>query len=35
MTGDADRINTVIQRVDRLVLDIEAVKFDPFNALNR
>ncbi len=35
VTGDPDRIDTVIERVDRLVLDIETVKFDPFNPSNR
>jgi hypothetical protein len=35
VTGDPERIDTVIQRVDRLVVDIEIIKFDPFNPANR
>lgn len=35
VTGNPERIDTVIQRVDRLVLDLELVKFDPFNPSNR
>ena len=35
MTGDPERIDIVIQRVDRLVVDIEVIKFDPFNPSNR
>lgn len=35
VTGDPERIDTVIQRVDRLVLDIETIKFDPFNPSNK
>ena len=35
VTGDPERIDTVIQRVDRLVVDIETIKFDPFNPSNK
>lgn len=35
VTGDPERIDIVIQRVDRLVVDIEIIKFDPFNPSNR
>ena len=36
MTGDPERIDTVIQRVDRLVVDIEEItRFDPFSPSNR
>lgn len=35
VTGDPERIDTVIQRVDRLVVDIEVIKFDPFSHSNK
>lgn len=35
MTGDSEKIEEVITKVDCLVLDIETVRFDPFNPLNR
>ena len=35
VTGDTDQINSVIERVDRLVLDIEIIKFDPFSPSNK
>ena len=35
MTGDPEKIEEVITRVDRLVLDIEVVRFEPYNPLNK
>ena len=35
MTGNPDRIEAVLQRVDSLVLDIETVRFDPYTPSNR
>ena len=35
MTGDSEKIEEVVSKVDCLVLDIETVRFDPYNPLNR
>lgn len=35
VTGDPERIEAVLQRVDSLVWDIETVRFDPYNPSNR
>lgn len=35
VTGDPDRIEAVLQRVDSLVLDIEIVRFDPYSLSSR
>lgn len=35
MTGDPERIEAVLQRVDSLVLDIETVRFDPYTPNNK
>ena len=35
VTGDPDRIEAVLMRVDSLVLNIETVRFDPYNPANR
>ena len=35
VTGDPDRIEGVLMRVDSLVLNIETVRFDPYNPSNR
>lgn len=35
MTGDSEKIEDVVNKVDCLVLDIETVRFDPYNPLNR
>ena len=35
VTGNPDRIEAVLQRVDSLVLDIETVCFDPYTPSNR
>ena len=35
VTGDSEKIEEVVNKVDCLVLDIETVRFDPYNPLNR
>ena len=35
VTGDPERIDTVIERVNRLIHDIRTIKFDPFNPSNK
>jgi len=35
VTGDPERIDTVIKRVNGLVTAIEEIKFDPSNQLNK
>ena len=35
MTGDPERIEAVLQRVDNLVLDFETVRFDPYIPSNK
>lgn len=35
VTGDSEKIEEVVSKVDCLVLDIETVRFDPYNPLNR
>ena len=35
VTGDPDRIEAVLKRVDNLVLDIETVRFDPYSPGNK
>ena len=35
VTGDPDRIERVLQKVDNLVLDIETVRFDPYSPSSR
>ena len=32
MTGDPDRIEKVLERVDSLVLDLETTRFDPYDS---
>ena len=35
MTGDPDKIEKVLDRVNHLVVDIETAKFDPYNPTSR
>ena len=35
VTGDPERIEKVLERVDSLVLDLETTRFDPYDPANR
>lgn len=35
VTGDSEKIEEVVAKVDCLLLDVETVRFDPYNPLNR
>ena len=35
VTGDSEQIQAVLQKVDRVVLDIENVRFDPYDPSSR
>lgn len=35
VTGDSERIEKVLKRVGSLVLDLETIRFDPYDPSNR